>query len=106
MGPSGRPATETRLEGLAMEASCMSRRGVLGLAVGALGAFWSAPRPAASATPEINLPTEIAEQKPDLETKGLEGWTAISGRWLVEEMPGVPVGTKAPSSVRRPTSST
>ena len=78
-----------------MEASCMSRRGVLGLTVGALGAFWSAPRPAASAVPEIKLPAEIAEQKPDFETKGLEGWTTVNGRWLVEEMPGVPVGTKA-----------
>src|SRR5215813_14085933 len=82
MGPSGRPATETRLEGLAMEASCMSRRGVLGLTVGALGAFWSALRPAASAVPEIKLPAEIAEQKPDFETKGLEGWITVNGRWL------------------------
>ena len=78
-----------------MEASCMSRRGVLGLTVGALGAFWSALRPAASAVPEIKLPAEIAEQKPDFETKGLEGWITVNGRWLVEEMPGVPVGTKA-----------
>jgi len=78
-----------------MEGSWMSRRGVLGLAVTALGVFWSAPRSAASAVPEIKLPTDIAEQKADFETKGLEGWTTISGRWLVEKMPGVPVGTKA-----------
>src|SRR5215831_12324025 len=78
-----------------MEASCMSRSGVLRLAVAALGVSWPAPRPAASAVPEIKLPTEIAEQKPDFETKGLEGWTTVNGRWLVEEMPGVPVGTKA-----------
>ncbi len=94
-GASGRPCQRSSAGGLAMEDPSMSRRGVLRLAVAALGVLWSAPRFAASAVPEIMLPMEIAEQKPDFETKGLEGWTTVNGRWLVEEMPGVPVGTKA-----------
>ena len=30
----------------------------------------------------------------DFETRGIEGWTTVTGRWMVEEMAGAPSGKK------------
>ena len=73
----------------------MSRREVLTLAATALAGTLSLRRPVAASVQELTLPADIAEQKPNFETQGLEGWTIVDGHWFVEEMPGVPFGTKA-----------
>ncbi len=78
-----------------MDSGFMSRREVLTLAVTALAGASSLPRPVAASVPELTLPADIAEQKPNFETQGVEGWTIVDGHWFVEEMPGVPFGTKA-----------
>jgi hypothetical protein len=78
-----------------MEGRTMSRRGLFKTAVAAVTAYGVAPRTAArAAPPEIVLPGNVPEQKLDFEAKGIEGWTIVNGQWVVEDMPGAPVGKK------------
>src|SRR6059036_1057080 len=50
--------------------------------------------PTADAIEEVKLPAELPVERLDLETKGIEGWTTVEGRWVVEEMAGAPSGKK------------
>jgi len=43
---------------------------------------------------EIKLPENTPAERVDFETKGIEGWTTIDGQWVVEDMPGAPVGKR------------
>ena len=43
---------------------------------------------------EIKLPENIPADRVDFETKGIEGWTTVDGQWVVEDMPGAPVGKR------------
>ena len=40
------------------------------------------------------MPGELPVEHFDFETKGIEGWTTVEGRWVVEEMAGAPSGKK------------
>jgi hypothetical protein len=78
-----------------MEGRTMSRRGLLKTALAAGSAYGVAPRTAArAAPPEMALPGNVPEQKFDFDAKGIEGWTIVDGQWVVEDMPGAPVGKK------------
>jgi hypothetical protein len=62
-------------------------------AVGVFGA--SRSEGLLAAPPELTLPDDVPTQAFDFESGSLEGWTTVNGRWVVEEMPGAPSGTKA-----------
>jgi len=47
-----------------------------------------------AAPAEIKLPDDTPTQAFDFETRGIEGWTTVSGRWVVEEMAGASSGKK------------
>ena len=73
----------------------MSRRGLVRAALAALGVYGvSRPARARTAPTEIKLPENIPADRVDFETKGIEGWTTIDGQWVVEDMPGAPVGKR------------
>src|SRR5437660_721488 len=73
----------------------MSRRGLFRAALAALGAYGvSRPASAHAAPAEIKLPENTSANRVDFETKGIEGWTTIDGQWVVEDMPGAPVGKR------------
>ena len=73
----------------------MSRRGLFRAALAALGAYGvSRPASARTAPMELKLPENIPADRVDFETKGIEGWTTIDGQWVVEDMPGAPVGKR------------
>ncbi len=79
-----------------MQGPTMSRRGLFKTALAAAGAHGLAPRDSArAAPPAIALSGSAPEQKFDFETKRIEGWTIVEGRWVVEDMPGAPGGKKA-----------
>ena len=72
-----------------------SRRGLLRAALAALGAYGvSRPVRARTAPMELKLPENIPADRVDFETKGIEGWTTVDGQWVVEDMPGAPVGKR------------
>ena len=72
-----------------------SRRGLLRAALAALGAYGvSRPVRARTAPMELKLPENIPADRVDFETKGMEGWTTVDGQWVVEDMPGAPVGKR------------
>ena len=73
----------------------MSRRGLFRAALAALGAYGvSRPTGARTAPMELKLPENIPADRVDFETKGIEGWTTVDGQWVVEDMPGAPVGKR------------
>src|SRR5437660_11364770 len=73
----------------------MSRRGLFRAALAALGAYGvSRPASARTAPMELKLPENIPADRVDFETKGIEGWTTVDGQWVVEDMPGAPVGKR------------
>jgi len=43
---------------------------------------------------ELKLPDGVPTQTFDFDTKGIDGWTTVTGQWAVEEMAGAPSGTK------------
>jgi hypothetical protein len=78
-----------------MDGMTMSRRGLLKTAVAALGALGMMRRALTLAAPaEIKLPDTLPIDRFDFETKGIEGWATVEGRWAVEEMAGAPSGKK------------
>ena len=78
-----------------MVGQTMSRRRLFKGALAAVGAYGLTPRTSArAAPPEIALPGNVPEQKFDFDARGIEGWTIVEGRWVVEDMPGAPVGKK------------
>jgi len=63
--------------------------------VAALGAYgMSRPASAAAAPAEIKVPENIPTNRIDFDSKGIEGWTTVDGQWVVEDMPGSPVGKR------------
>jgi Domain of Unknown Function (DUF1080) len=61
-------------------------------ALGALSA--SRGRRLLAAPAELRLPDDVPMQTFDFETRGIEGWTTVTGQWVVEEMAGAPSGKK------------
>ena len=79
-----------------MEASGVSRRGVLGSAIAALGAWGIGRRaPAGAAPTELRLPPDAEEARFDFDTADAAGWTVVDGQWVVEPSPGGPAGKRA-----------
>jgi 3-keto-disaccharide hydrolase len=73
----------------------MSRRRWLTMSLVAIGAWHRAPARAQAAGPEIKLSGDVPEQTFDFGAKGIGDWTVVKGEWVVEDMPGTPVGGKA-----------
>ena len=73
--------------------SLMSRRHLLA-AVGGTIYTLARPRRAGAASPEITLPDKLPVERVDFETKSIDGWTPVTGRWAVEEMNGAPSGKR------------
>jgi len=73
-----------------------SRRGLFKAIVAALGAWLGIRRAnaARAAATELKLPTDLPVERLDFETKGIEGWRVVDGRWTVEEMAGAPSGKR------------
>ena len=61
-------------------------------AVGVLAA--GRGRPAQAAAMELKVSDTATTEAFDFETRGIEGWTSVTGRWAVEEMAGAPSGTR------------
>jgi 3-keto-disaccharide hydrolase len=73
----------------------MPRRQWFKAALGSLAAFGvSRSGPLLAAPAELRLPEDVPMQTFDFETRGIEGWTTVTGRWMVEEMAGAPSGKK------------
>jgi len=49
---------------------------------------------AVAAAPELVMPSDTPELKFDFESKGIEGWTTVTGQWAIEDMTGAPSGGK------------
>lgn len=73
----------------------MARRQWLKTVLGGVAAFASGPdRDGRAAPTELKLPDGVSTQTFDFDSKGIEGWTTVTGQWTVEEMTGAPSGTK------------
>lgn len=68
-----------------------SRRGVLG-SLAMLGTWLGLSR--APAAVELTVPGDLPAQRFDFETKGIEGWKTVDGRWAVEDMAGAASGKR------------
>ena len=78
-----------------MRGATMSRRGLLRVALTVLGAYGlTRPGPALAEPAEVKVPDDIPVERFDFEAKGIEGWTTVGGRWVIEEMAGAPSGKK------------
>ncbi|HXJ80948.1 MAG TPA: family 16 glycoside hydrolase [Candidatus Methylomirabilis sp.] len=73
----------------------MSRRRWVTMSLGAIGWWRLSSARAQAAGPEIKVPGDMPTQTVDFDAKGIEGWTVVHGQWVVEDMPGAPVGKKA-----------
>src|SRR5438105_13596210 len=51
-------------------------------------------RPAQAAAMELKVSDTATTEAFDFETRGIEGWTSVTGRWAVEGMAGPPSGTR------------
>jgi len=51
-------------------------------------------RPLVAAPVALKLPDDAPTQTYDFESKGVEGWTTVTGQWAVEDMAGAPSGSK------------
>src|SRR5262245_15837871 len=73
-----------------------SRRFMLRTTLAALTAYGLMRRaPAHGAGPELKLAPSVPEEKFDFGTKGIDGWTVITGQWAVETIAGGPTGRRA-----------
>jgi Domain of Unknown Function (DUF1080) len=73
-----------------------SRRGLLRTVLAGLGASHIGRAVLAHAAPmEMKMPDSVPMNRIDFDAKGIEGWTTVSGEWVVEDMAGAPAGTKA-----------
>jgi Domain of Unknown Function (DUF1080) len=74
----------------------VTRRGILKAAAAAsmMAASWFRRPAAAGAEEELNVPDNAPTDSFDFETRGIEGWTTVDGRWAVEDMAGAPSGKK------------
>jgi hypothetical protein len=73
-----------------------SRRGLLRAVLAGLGASQLGRAVLAQAAPmEMKMPDTVPMNRVDFDAKGIEGWTTVSGEWVVEDMAGAPAGKKA-----------
>src|SRR2546421_2693439 len=71
------------------------RRRWLEYVLGAVGGLAAGRgRPAQAAAMELKVSDTATTEAFDFETRGIEGWTSVTGRWAVEEMAGAPSGTR------------
>jgi Domain of Unknown Function (DUF1080) len=49
---------------------------------------------AVAAARELQLPDGATTETFDFDSRGIDGWTRVAGRWAVEAMPGAPSGQK------------
>jgi hypothetical protein len=73
----------------------MSRRRWIATALTAVGAGTLPSALANAAIPEIKLPGDVPEQTFDFGATGIGDWTVVKGQWVVDDMPGAPLGKKA-----------
>jgi len=72
----------------------MSRRYWTKAVLTTIGAFATALQRAVAAPAELKLPDDAPLQTYDFDSKGIDGWTTVTGRWAVEEMAGAPSGAQ------------
>jgi hypothetical protein len=72
----------------------MSRRRFVGRALGALGACLLRRPVRRVAAGEVKVADDVSGITFDFETTGLDGWTVVSGQWVIEDMTGAPSGAK------------
>jgi hypothetical protein len=73
----------------------MPRRRWLQSVLAALAALTAGRRRAAHAgATDLKVPDTATTETFDFETRGIEGWTSVTGQWAVEEMAGAPSGTR------------
>jgi Domain of Unknown Function (DUF1080) len=78
-----------------MKHSGVSRRGVFGAALAALGIHGLTRRsPRVFAAVEAKVPENIPEVTVDFANQNLGSWTMVTGQWAVEDMAGAPGGPK------------
>src|SRR5207244_11737012 len=87
-----RSGLQTGIRGVQMHGSA-TRREALSLGVRVIGLLTLAScqrsqTTTADAIEAVKLPAELPVERFDFETKGIEGWTTVEGRWVVEEMAG------------------
>jgi len=63
------------------------------LATLVVGTRWR-QRSEAAAAEELKVPDNVPTDKFDFDTRGIEGWTMVSGQWAVEAMAGAPSGKR------------
>lgn len=72
----------------------MSRRGWFKAILATMVALAGGHSDLRAAPAELKLPDGVPTQTFDFDTKGIDGWTTVTGQWAVEEMAGAPSGTK------------
>ncbi len=82
-----------------MQSIRLSRRHVVRLALGILGALGLSgggqSRRSIVDAAELKVPEGLPVERFDFEQKGIEGWRIVAGRWAVEEMTRTPSGRRA-----------
>jgi hypothetical protein len=74
----------------------MPRRQWVKAAAAALGVFSVSRSGHLGAAPvEIKVPDDTPTQAFDFETRGIEGWTTVTGQWALEEVADAPSGQRA-----------
>jgi len=72
----------------------MSRRAILGTILGGLGGYGLTRGRPALAAPELAVPSTLPVETLDFEKTAIDGWTTVEGKWVVEDMPGAPSGSR------------
>ena len=72
----------------------MSRRAVLGTILGGLGGYGLTRGRPALAAPELAVPSTLPVETLDFDKTAIDGWTTVEGKWVVEDMPGAPSGSR------------
>ena len=72
----------------------MSRRAILGTILGGLGGYGLTRGRPALAAPDLAVPRPLPVETLDFDKTGIDGWTTVAGKWVVEDMPGAPSGSK------------
>jgi hypothetical protein len=72
----------------------VTRRSWLSASLAVLAAATGRFAHAAGTATELALPNDAPSTVFDFESRGIDGWTGVAGRWTVEEMAGAPSGAK------------
>jgi len=88
--------TEEGVRTSTMRGAMVSRRGLFKTMLTLLGAYGlTSTRSPQAAPTEIKLPGDVLEHTFDFSAKGIEDWMVVQGEWVIEDIPGAPVGKKA-----------